>query len=108
MPGELTSYTLVHENRKFRNSGGVSEGNRSQGFRPAFHDMDTGETFLSCFANGMPAPFHLLDGLPASVVVERDATGRAVAAKASVISGFVRNGRFFTRDEATAHVAARN
>ena len=41
------------------------------------------------------------DGL----VVARHASGRVAAVKATIASGFVRQGRFFTRDEAAAAVA---
>jgi hypothetical protein len=45
---------------------------------------------------------HLLDGLPDEWVVERDAAGRVRAIKDSVIAGFVRDGRFYTREQAAA------
>ena len=42
----------------------------------------------------------MLDGLPDEWIIERDLKGRAVKIKSTVISGFVRLGRFFTRQEA--------
>jgi len=48
---------------------------------------------------------HLLDGLPDDVVVERAASGRVLAAKDTLISGFERNGFFYTRS-AAARAAA--
>jgi hypothetical protein len=91
---------LEHENRIFRGRGGVSAEARGGGFRPAFLDTETGTVYPSCFGDGTPAPFHLLDGLPHAIVVERSELGRVMAVKDSVISGFARDGRFFTRDEA--------
>ena len=52
---------LEAQNRQFKGTGGVSEENRSLGFRPAFLDEKTGTIYLSCYTNGQIAPFHLLD-----------------------------------------------
>ena len=100
----MTESVLGQENVAFRGRGGVSEENRSYGFRPAFLDSDTGEIYASRFANGHPAPFHLLDGLPEDLVIERHPTGRVAMVKNSVTSGFVRDGRFYTREEAAQEV----
>lgn len=103
----MTASVLWQENAVFRGRGGVSEENRGHGFLPAFLDADTGVIYASCFADGQPAPFHLLDGLPDEVVLTRHPTGRVAAVKASVRSGFVRGGRFYTREEAANDVMAR-
>jgi hypothetical protein len=55
---------------------------------------------ISRFANGNPAPIHVLDGLPEDWVIGRDKGGRVMAVKDSVISGFMRQGRFYTRAQA--------
>jgi len=102
----MTERVLRKENRVFRGRGGVSEENRSLGFQPAFFDADTGEVYASRYANGLPAPFHLLDGLPDELVLARHPTGRVSAVKQSITSGFVRDGLFFTREEASQHIAA--
>lgn len=93
---------LQNENYVFAGTGGVSSGNRRQGFWPAFYDMDTGRTEISRFADGKPAPMHLLDGLPETWIVERDDFGRGMAVKTTVIAGFVRDGVFYTRAQAAA------
>jgi hypothetical protein len=98
----LTTQTLKRQNQAFVGTGGVSAGNRSSGFRPAFHDLASGRTALARFADGRPAPMHLLDGLPEEWVVQRDAAGRVSAIKDTVIAGFVRNGLFYTREQAAA------
>ena len=100
----MTRETLKTENQVFWGTGGRSEENRSIGFRPAFMDIQTSQVYPSRFADGRPAPFHLLDGLPDEVVMARDVSGRVASIKTSVISGFLRMGRFFTREEAAAEV----
>jgi hypothetical protein len=55
---------------------------------------------VSRFANGTPAPIHILDGAPEEWVVARDPSGRVIAVKASVIAGFLHQGRFYTRAQA--------
>lgn len=75
------------------------------GFNPAFLDFATQVVYPSRFFDGRLAPFHVLDGLPNAVVVERAPSGRVIRAKASLISGFVRNGFFFTRAAAARAIA---
>lgn len=84
----------------FRDTGGVSEENRSLGFRPAFLDRDSGRFLMARNAEGAPAAVHQFDGLPDDWVVRRDQTGRPLAVKTSVVAGFVRGGCFYTREQA--------
>lgn len=102
MNKRLTQQTLKEENLAFVGTAGVSENNRSAGFFPAFMDTATGRAVISRFADGRPAPLHLLEGLPAEWVVERDAAGRITAIKDSVQAGFIRGGYFYTRAQAAA------
>ena len=90
---------LAQENRAFAGTGGVSQGNQQHGFRPAFLETRSGEIYLSRFADGRPAPVHVLDGLPPALVTTRTPAGRASATRRSVISGFVRGSEFYTREE---------
>lgn len=101
MFNQQTTSFLVEENRHFAGTGGVSENNGQARFVPAFQDARTGQVEISRFRDGRPAPFHLIDGLPEDWVTERDLAGRVVKIKSSIISGFVRFGRFFTRQEAS-------
>jgi hypothetical protein len=55
---------------------------------------------LSRLAGGTPAPVHLLGGLPEEWVIDRDAGGGVCAVKASVVAGFLRGDRFYTREQA--------
>lgn len=100
----LTSLALRQQNRRFRGTGGVSAENRSLGFAPAFLDTATDQIYRACFADGRPAPMHLLEGLPPSAVAARDAVGRVIALKPTVLAGFVREDRFYTREQAAAQV----
>jgi hypothetical protein len=104
--GAMGAAVLAAQNRRFQGTGGVSRENRSLGFSPAFRDTGTGVVYLSRFASGAPAPMHLLDGLPDTLVVSRSACGRVLQAHGSVVAGFVRDGRFFSREEASRAVAS--
>ncbi|MBK8321256.1 MAG: hypothetical protein IPL06_00590 [Betaproteobacteria bacterium] len=81
-------------------TGGRAGENEHLGFRPAFFDTATCALYLSTFADGRPAQVHLLDGLPEDVVVVRSDCGRVIAAKASLVAGFERDGFFYTRRSA--------
>jgi hypothetical protein len=104
-PKPLSDRALVDQNAHYQGTGGVSQGNRSAGFVPAFLDTETGEVYISRFANGAPAPIHLLAGLPASVVTKRTTSGGVLEVAASVIAGFVCQGAFYTREQAASAVA---
>jgi hypothetical protein len=98
---QLSTGVLRLENHAYAGSGGVSQANRSSGFVPAFLDAITGEAYRSRFADGSPAPFHLLEGLPASVLV---GSGDTIRAREGLVSGFLRDGEFYTRDQAAKAV----
>lgn len=102
MTSVLSQTALESENHKYFGTGARSQENHSLGFRPAFMDAETGIVYRSCFSDGRPAPFHLLDGLPDEVVLTRNLAGRVATVKSSVVSGFVLDQRFYTRDEAAA------
>jgi len=96
----LSQNELKRENTVHLGTGGRSQENSGLRFRPAFFDFATQKIYPSRFADGRLAPFHLLDGLPEEVVIDRAPNGRIVAAKATLISGFVRDGFFYTRTAA--------
>lgn len=91
---------LDQQTAGFLRKGGSSAEVKSAGFQPAFLDHETGRIYRACFANGLPAPMHVLDGFPDELVVARDTSGRITAVKKSMTSGFLRCGRFYTRAEA--------
>lgn len=105
MERPMTEKVLQRENVLHADAGGTSYHVAQFGFRPAFFDFSTVTVYRSRFANGQLAPFHLLDGLPDHLVVQRDDFGRVVSAKPTLVSGFERNGYFFTRDAASKAVA---
>ena len=96
---------LQQENLFYRNTGGVSQNNRDLGFHSAFQDRATGRVYLSRFADGCPAPIHLLEGLPEELAEGHDAGGRITSVKRTVIAGFLRADRFYTREEAAQALA---
>lgn len=98
----LSQTTLENENHRFFGTGARSQENQTLGFRPAFMDAETGIVYRSCFSDGQPAPFHLLDGLPDEVVLTRNPFGRVATVKNSVVSGFLLDQRFYTREEAAS------
>ena len=103
-----TPYTpcnLRRENARYGDGGGVSRHNRAYGFLPAFLDHVSGRVYRACFANGSPAPIHLLDGLPDEVVIRRDARGRVVAVRSGIEAGFLHGERFYSRRQAAALLA---
>lgn len=104
--GVLSELALRHENLLYAKTRGLSRNNRAEGFRPGYLNRRSGEWVLSCFSDGNPAPIHVLDGLPPSWVMTRDETGHVTKTVPEIVSGFIRDGRFYTRDEAiqaTAH-----
>lgn len=105
MGRNLTEQELQLETQAFAGTGGTSANSRSSGFHPAFLDTHTHAVYLSCYRDGRPAPFHLLDGLPDDVVLSRTASGRVEAVRPGVVSGFVLDGQFYTRDESARRVA---
>jgi hypothetical protein len=98
----LTCATLAWENDCFAETRGVSQNCSDRHFIPAFKDRLTGETHASVFEDGRPAMIHLLDGLPEHWIVSRDKDRHVTAVLETIISGFLRNGVFFTREEVVA------
>jgi len=93
----MSDRRLQRENADHAGTAGVSARNRHLGFRPAFLDPGTMQVHESRFADGRLAPFHLLDGLPDEAVLQRSPSGAVVRAKPTLVSGFLRNGFFYTR-----------
>lgn len=104
-PHGLTAQALHDQNAAFAATGGISENNHAAGFAPAYLNAQTGETVISRFADGSPAPIHLLDGLPAHWLECRDAAG-VLRTVEGIVSGFLRGGAFYTREQAADLVTA--
>lgn len=85
------------EQMQLRAHGPIIDGLR---LTPGFLDKETGKIYSSCFADGRPAPVHLLDAIPEELVAVRDETGRPRKLASSVISGYISGTQFYTREEA--------
>ncbi len=96
---------LFHENIEYQNTAGLSGNNVEQGFVPAFLDMKSGKVYRSCYSNGKLAAVHLYDGLPDELITKRNMSNKALAVKASVVSGFLFEQRFYTREQAVTKLA---
>ena len=103
--GGLCACDLDNQNARYAGTGGVSFNNRRAGFAPAYLNTDTGEMVVSCFADGSPAPVHVLDGLPGDWVAVRGDDGGVSSAVSSVVAGFTRHGVFYTRADAARLVS---
>ncbi len=102
----MTDRQLRRENFAYRHTGGVSQNNACRGFCPAFRNLETGDVYPALTANGSPAPYHCLDGLPECIVAERHDNGRVKTVNASLEAGFLRGRQFFTREQAASCVAS--
>lgn len=97
---------LNWENRHFEGTGGVSRENACAQFAPAFRDNASGQVETSRFADGSPAPVHVLEGLPPQWVAMRGEDNEIVRVIPSVEAGFVLDDKFYTRAEAADYMAA--
>lgn len=101
-PDPLDTLRLRAERRRYRGTAGESRRAGTCGLRPAFRDEHSGQVQAARFADGRPAPLHVLDGLPEAWIAERDERGRPLATRAGIVCGFLRGRRFYTRAEAAA------
>lgn len=100
MNKSFTKRELTFQNILLLGTGGLSAENRQSGFVPVFLDTERSEVHPSCYANGQPANIHILDGLPEHLILANEASGAVSKVKKSVIPGFLRDGHFYTREEA--------
>jgi len=96
----MCEHTLRQQNLAFAGTNGISINNRNRRFVPAFRDEETGRVEIARFADGKPAPAHLIVGLPLEWAVALTRDGTILAVKASITAGFVRDGEFYTREQA--------
>jgi hypothetical protein len=102
----ITEEILALENRQYTGTSGISANNRDQGFIPAFLDTETGNVYRSRFPNGRPAPIHVLAGLPDELVEANSQSNGHRVIKSSVVSGFVLDETFYSREEASQAAGA--
>ncbi|VAW94930.1 hypothetical protein MNBD_GAMMA22-1699 [hydrothermal vent metagenome] len=91
---------LICENFEYQNTSGISGNNVEYGFVPAFLDLMSGKIYRSCYSNGKFAAVHLYDGLPDELIIKRNTNRKPIAVKTSVVSGFLLQGEFYTREQA--------
>lgn len=103
--GVLTELSLRDENVLFERTRGISANNRGLGFAPGYRNCATGEQVPSRFADGSRAPIHILEGLPEAWIAERGADGKPLRTCPGIVAGFLRDDRFYTREEAAQAVA---
>lgn len=96
----LTKERLRRENLAFAGTTGVSAASGRRRLRPAFRDPLTGRVEIARYEDGRPAPVHIICGLPAEWVCERDGEGHITAIRSDIESGFVCEGVFYTREQA--------
>jgi hypothetical protein len=101
----LSKRYLELEQAANRGTGGIASEIRHLGFVPGFMDTRTGKVYDCTFADGRRAAFHILEGLPDELVIARDRHGRPSHVVGSVIAGFCRDDRFYTREQAAAQVS---
>jgi len=99
---KLSQVILRQQNRGPYRFGARSAENRNAGFLPAFLDPTSGRSYLSRYADGSLAPFHLLDGLPAELLSQRRDKRHARRTRRPMIAGFLLGDRFYTREQAAA------
>ncbi|HKI75245.1 MAG TPA: hypothetical protein VJ998_11390 [Pseudomonadales bacterium] len=87
------------ENLAFSGTSGVSDQTRASGFQPAFKDLQTGRVEIARTRIGLPATCHMIDWLPRDWARTLSHNGRVSSLRSGIISGFVRQGVFFTREE---------
>jgi hypothetical protein len=98
--GLLSQRCLKEENQKFEGTQGISKNNRHSDFVPAFQDKVSGTCVISRFADGSPAPVHVLDGLPIAWITGYDEEGHVSTVRKGIVAGFLKDTHFYTRDEA--------
>ncbi|MCZ6889527.1 MAG: hypothetical protein O7H39_13610 [Gammaproteobacteria bacterium] len=105
MSQSITPESLHLENLAFAGTRGISENARPQRFVPAFCDSETGRIEIARFASGKPAPWHVIEGMPDEWAAEHNGMGEICALKSTIVAGFVRDGEFFTREQAAGLIA---
>lgn len=69
-------------------------------FVPAFRNNADGRVERARFPNGKPAPMHLIAALPKEWAVRCDIDGNVLEIGEDIEAGFLRDGCFYTREEA--------
>lgn len=95
----MDNRTLKMENLAFTGTRGISENNSGSGYLPAFRDSRTGNIEIARTRTGTPASFHMIEWLPRTWAQTFSPSGTIQSLRPEIVSGFVRNGIFYTREE---------
>lgn len=95
----MNNQTLRLENLTFAGTRAISQNNAASGFKPAFLNKRSGRVEIARFESGSPAPMHLIDWLPKEWAASLGKDGSIQSLIPGIISGFSRNGIFYTREE---------
>ena len=95
---------VTAESHRFHGTCGESVVACRHEFVPAFRDNADGRVELARLPNGKPAPMHLIAGLPRAWATRCDEGGNVLELIDSVVAGFVKNDRFYTREEAAQEI----
>lgn len=96
----MDNHTLELENLAFGTTAGVSRNNSEAGYIPAFLDKKTGLIEISRLKNGCPSSIHIISWLPKKWASSLASDGSVQSLRLGIIAGFVRDGIFYTREEA--------
>jgi hypothetical protein len=99
----MTVGKLNKEVSQYKGTGGIATEAKEKGFQAGFRDNETGKIYKSLRENGEPSTIHSLDGLPDDLVLKRHQDGDVLEAKSSLEAGFIKEGKFFTRKEASEY-----
>ncbi len=106
MSQHRNQHTITAESRPYDGTCGESAVACQHSFVPAFQNSADGRVELARMPNGKPAPMHLISCLPRAWATRCDAHGNVLALIDTVIAGFVKGGRFYTREEAAREAPA--
>ncbi len=93
---------VTQESTPYQGTCGESAVACQHQFVPAFCNRADGRVELARLPNGKPAPMHLIAALPKTWASRCDERGNVLELIDSIVAGFVKNGRFYTREEAAA------
>ena len=102
MSRPLTQESVQRESIEYAGTCGESATAKKSRFLPAFRNDSDGSVELARMPNGQPAAMHLISELPSSWACKLDDQGKVIELIEEIVAGFVRDGRFYTREEAAA------
>ena len=99
----MNNLTVEMENSLYAGSRGVQSCTGIDDLTPAFLNTEDGKVEISRLRDGRPAAIHLIEWLPLewADVIEMDGAIREL--RPGIISGYVKNGLFITREDASEH-----